>query len=103
MELPLYNVNYNGSLNCKLIFYYIINKTKCTPRDVQTLSLQLYKLEFGGNVGGGGNGGGGDGGGGDGGGGDGGGGVDGDGGDDDDDDDDDSSSFDYPSFVNKCR
>jgi hypothetical protein len=110
VELPFYNVNSYGSLNCKLVFYYTINKTKFTLRDVQILSLQHYKLKLGGNVGGGGNGG--DGGGDDGSGsGDhGGGGGDHDGGGGDHDggcgggDDDDSSSFDHPSsFMNKCK
>ena len=55
MELPFYNVNPYVSRNCKLIFYYIIKKKKfkSIPRDVQILSLQLYKLELGGNGGGG--------------------------------------------------
>jgi hypothetical protein len=59
VELPFCNVNAYGSLNCRLIFYYIINKTKFTPRDVLMLSLQLYKPELVnvGNVGGGGGGG----------------------------------------------
>jgi hypothetical protein len=79
----------------KFIFYYIINKSKSIHRDVQILSLQLCKLELGGNVGGGGGGGGG---------GDGGGGGFDDDDDDDDDNDYDSSSFDHSSsFMNKWR
>jgi len=85
VELPFYNVNPYGSRKCRLIFYYIINKTNSIPRDVQVLYLQLYKLELGGNGGGGGGGGGGD-------------------DDDNGNDDDDSFSYDHPSsFMNKCR